>query len=661
MKNITYYLFSIVFLFSACTYVQKIQDGKMAIDRKQYDVAIDLLDKEYKKSKSRVEKGKIAFLLGEAYKQTGKGEKSIQWYETAYNNQFGTEALKEYAYALKRNQQYVEAKQAFKDLGLEIGSPYEYRKDIAACKIAQEWQENPNKEYKVSSTEFNSNQSDYAPTPYADNSLVFTSDRKNATGEDTYNWTGAGFSDLFIVDLKTEEVRPFDIQLNTESNEGTAVFSPNFKEIYFTRCFDPGKNEDNYCKIMFSRQEGDNWSTPVMMNFTMRDINYRHPALSPDGKILYFSSDDPDGWGGYDLYYATRESDGWSEPKLLPRTINTVKGNEGFPYIDRDTMYFATDGHTGMGGLDIFKTVRREDATWMPVTNLKAPINSSRDDFGYIVDYQAAKNKEELLAIGYFSSSRAGSGDDIYKYEKVILPPEPEPEVPEVPVVIEYRNVLEGYVLEKIYAAPDSPNSNVLGRKPLNNARVTVNFGKEKLSFTTGEDGFFTFDLNDNTDYSFFASREGYLNNTDFFSSKGIGQDPDNPVQTFETEIVLDKIYLNQEITLENIYYDLDDDKIREDAQPTLRDLAANLNLNPDLRIQMASHTDCRGGDDYNQNLSQRRAQSAVNYLISLGIEPDRLQAKGYGESKPAADCVCSRCSEEEHQRNRRTTFAIVE
>ena len=657
MKKHLIYITFLLLLMGGCTYVQKIQDGRTAVERKQYDVAVELLEKEYGKTKSRIEKGKIAFLLGESYKMTGQGENAVKWYDIAYTNQYGTEALKEYAGALKNNEQYTEAMAAYKDLGLEIGSPYEYRKDIAAAKIAITWLENPNPEYRVVPTEFNSNSADYAPAPYTGRSLVFTSDRVNATGEEKYNWTGADFSDLYLVDLQTEEVRPFDIQLNTPSNEGTATFGENGNTIYFTRCADPGKFSDKYCKIMFSRRENDMWSTPLMLNFTADKINYRHPTLAPDGKTLYFSADDPDGWGGYDLYYTTQMSDGWSEPKLLPRTVNTERGNEGFPFFDRDTLYFASDGHTGMGGLDIYKTVRRPDGSFMPVQNLKPPLNSGKDDFGYMVDYRAAAGKEDILAIGYFSSSREGN-DDIYRYEKIVPPPAPEPPA-EVEIV--YKNTLEGYVLEKIFAEAGNPNSALLGRKPLSGAEVSVTFGKEKLNFTTGEDGFFTFELKENTDYSFFASREDYLNNTGFFSSKGIGKDPNNPEQTFETEIVLDKIYFNREIALENIYYDLDDDKIREDAQPTLRDLAENLKLNPDLRIQMASHTDCRGNDAYNENLSQRRAQSAVNYLISLGIDPERLQAKGYGENRPTADCACNRCTEEEHQQNRRTTFAVVE
>ena len=222
--------------------------------------------------------------------------------------------------------------------------------------------------------------------------------------------------------------------------------------------------------------------------------------------------------------------------------------------------------------------------------------------------------------------------------------------------------LLEGYVLEKILAVPDDPNSKVLGRKPLAGATVAAEAaGSKKQTFTVQEDGFFKMELAENTDYTFTAALASYLSNNAKFSTKGIAKDPANPVQTFEIEIVLDKIYRNREIVLENIYYDYDKWDIRPDAEPTLNRLADVLRQNPAVRIQLGSHTDCRGNDGYNQTLSQRRAESAVNYLITKGIDGNRLTAIGYGETQPADDCACSRCTEAEHQINRRTTFKVLE
>lgn len=649
----------VIALMAGCSYTMKIKDGDMAVDRKQYAVAVELLNKEYKKAKTRVAKGKLAFMLGESYKELNRSEESIQWYQTAYDYGVGVDALKEYAYALKRAERYDEAIEAFRNLGIEIGSPYEYRREINACEVAQGWKGIKYPEYTTELMEFNSGYADYSPQLYKDNQLVFTSDRKKATGDETYNWTGNSFSDLFLVDLSSSAVSNFAPLLNTENNEGTAAFNNDYSEVYFTRCFGP-KKEDAHCKIMVSEVINGSWSEPRVLPFMEGDVNYGHPALSADGQRLYFSANHPDGWGGYDIWVTERNADGWGPPKVMGRSINSI-GNEKFPYLDQDTLYFSSDWHTGMGGLDIFKSVQLSNGSWSPAFNLKPPINSGGDDFGFVIDHSAATGGD-ILQMGYFTSRREdGLGnDDIYRFEKRIPPPEPVVETPDKPV--EYKLILEGYVLEKIFREPNDPNSQVLGRKPLNGAQVTITIGgAENREVTVGEDGFFTLELEENTDYDFIASRTGYLTNDERFSTRGIARDPNNPVQTFEVEIVLDKIFVNKEIVLENIYYDFDKWDIREDARPTLDELAQNLKLNPDIRIQLGSHTDCRGSNSYNETLSQRRAQSAVDYLISKGIDASRLTARGFGENQPAADCVCSRCTEEEHQMNRRTTFAILE
>lgn len=659
MKNqIPLFFFSFLLLISACTYTQKIKDGRTAFERKQYSVAIPFLKKEYEKEKSKVEKGQLAFLIGESYRRMNRPKESISWYETAYNYQFGLDALKQYAFALKQSEQYTEAMDAFKNLGIELGSPYEYRKEIKACEIAAVWKkEAKNSRYKVRLAELNSSASDYAPSLYGKDQIAFTSDRGSATGEETYNWTGKNFSDIFVADASGESISPIDIPVNTEDNEGTLTVNASNNEIYFTRCFSPG-NQDAYCKIMMSKREGDAWTAPAPLNFIKEGINYGHPTLSTDGSTLYFSCNDPQGWGGFDIYYSERIPDGWSEPRLMNRSINTP-ADEKFPTLDGDTLYFASSGHTGMGGLDIYRSYKLNNDTWSPAWNLKPPINSAADDFGFIPDRRELPEKGTEV-LGYFTSSRpnGAGGDDIYIFERLVAPPEPPEEEREE---IVYQILLDGFVVEKIYREPTDPNSEVLGRKPLPGATVEAVFGGESRNFTIGPDGKFSLELQENTDYNFTAEADNYLTNAERFSTKGIGKDPNNPVLRFEIEIVLDKIFVNKEIRLENIYYDFDEAYIREDAKPTLDELASVLLRNPDIRIELGSHTDCRGGNRYNQELSQRRAQSAVDYLISKGIPEDRLYAKGYGENQPANDCNCASCTEEEHQENRRTTFKIIE
>ncbi|MEL6661080.1 MAG: flagellar motor protein MotB, partial [Bacteroidota bacterium] len=229
-----FFLLSI--LISACSYTMKIQDGEMAIERKQYAVAVDMLKKEYKKADTRIEKGKIAYLLGTAYDGLNQGPDAISWYKTAYDNQYGVDALRNYAFALKQAEEYREAAIAFKELGLEIGSPYEYRKQIRACEVAAEWAEELRQEYEVEALAANSAASDYGPVLYGQEELIITSDRPSATGDDTYNWTGEAFSDFFVLNLTSSTVAPLALGFNTEDNEGTLSFSADQSKVFFTRC-----------------------------------------------------------------------------------------------------------------------------------------------------------------------------------------------------------------------------------------------------------------------------------------------------------------------------------------------------------------------------------------------------------------------------------------
>lgn len=663
---------------SACSYTLKIKDGRTAHERKQFAAAVPMLEKEYARAKTRKEKGQIAYLLGDSYRRMGQDEQSLSWFEAAYSNNFGAEALRSQAFALKKLERYASARDVFKNLGMEIGSPYEYRKEIAACTVAEGWlKERPDNGWSMRPVPFNSPQNDFAPLIFSDGRLVFTSDRSIGVGKESYRWTGNKFMDIFIADPESASPQTFDSQWNTAGNEGTPCFNKATTEAFFVRAVAAYKEDDAYCKIYVAEKKDAeaSWSAPVPLPFQKEKINYFHPALSTDGNTLYFSCNDPEGWGGFDLWSVQRNGKtetGWDEPKVLPRSINTLS-NELFPCFDTDTLYFASDGHTGMGGLDIFRSYKSEKNAWSPPQNLKSPINSGADDFSFTVDggrwtVDGIKNPlkpGDLIKTGFFTSNRsaegAKGGDDIYRFEQRVPPPKP-PKMDTVPSKpLAYKMILEGYVLEKIFSNPTDPNSKILGRKPLSDATVQAESSSKKQTFTVKDDGFFKMELATNTDYNFNATLAGYLANSAKFSTKGIAKDPANPVQTFEIEIVLDKIFRNREIVLENIYYDYDKWDIRPDAEPTLNRLAEVLRQNADIRIQLGSHTDCRGNDSYNQNLAQRRAQSAVNYLISKGIDSTRLSAKGYGESQPAAECACSSCTEAEHQTNRRTTFKVVE
>jgi outer membrane protein OmpA-like peptidoglycan-associated protein/tetratricopeptide (TPR) repeat protein len=596
-------------------------------------------------------------MLAESYKALQQSVEAIEWYQRAYDNSYGVDALKEKAYLLKVTEQYDEAIQTFKDLSFEIGSPYEYRKDVQACELAKEWSKNERIPYRVSTTDFNTGKADYAPALWRENILVFTSDRASTTGDETYNWTGNSFSDLFQYDLETGATEPFSNRLNTPFNEGTATFSSDGNTAYFTRCFGD-KKLDQYCQIMRTDWTGNGWSAPQPLPFAKERTNYMHPVLGPDGKSLYFSSDNTEGYGGYDLYISDWDGDDWGLPRPLSAAINT-SGNEQFPTFRDDTLYFSSDRHTSIGGLDIFKTHKMDNGAWAPVFNLKPPINSGGDDFSLVFLSEKNLPDGDVLERGYFSSSRfdGQGGDDIYLLEKVKLPPLPDPVVVDTEPE-EGELMLEIFVVEKIYEDPANPNSKVLGRRPLPQATLEINYGSTDTTVTTSEEGSFLLELTPDEQYGFLASMDGFLRNTGEFSAEGLR--PTSQDQLFELEIQLERIFFNTEVVLENIYYDFNESFIREDAKPTLDDLAYRLEINPEFRIELSSHTDCRGSDPFNLNLSQRRAQAAVDYLASKGISVDRLVAKGYGETQPANDCICARCTEVEHQENRRTAFKVL-
>ena len=660
MKKIILLTLSLSIVYG-CTYTLKVKDGKTAYDLKQYAVAANFLQKEYAKAKTKAEKGKIAFQIGESFRQLHNDAKASVWYKQAYDNSGNLDALREYTYCLKRAENYTEAAAAFKTLGLEIGSPYEYRREITACNVAAAWITDAKYSgFTVETTNFNSAAADYAPSVIDGGKVVISSDRTSATGEATYSWTGNKFSDLYIVE--NTNAKSFDNQINTKFNEATATFSGDFSDMFFTKS--GGEEADiQTTKIYYSKKVGNSWTTPEVMPFCKEKINYSTPSVSKDGKTLFFASNDPEGWGGYDLYECKKSNDGFVDPKIIGRSLNT-QGNEAYPYADGDTLYFSSDFHTGMGGYDIFKTYRLRDGSWAAPQNMKFPINSGSDDFGFVVDNQSVRS-EGVFQQGYFTSNRIGGkgGDDVYKFEQKTPLPRPVVVVPDKPktVKIEYKNYLDIIVLEKVFQLNDNPNSKVLGRKPLPDSKVTVLMNGKKRELTVNTEGVASLELDAETDYNLTASHADYLNNSGKFTSRGLGRDAANPIQRFEVEIVLDKIYRNKEITLDNIYYEYDKWDIRADAQPTLNRLAEILLENPTIKIQLSSHTDCRGKDSYNLLLSEKRAESAVAFLITKGIPAERLTAKGYGETSPSAACDCAKCSEEQHQINRRTTFKVLE
>jgi peptidoglycan-associated lipoprotein len=661
-----YFILGFITIFivniTSCTYTERIKDGKTAYARKQFNVAIPMLKKEFDKSKDVQLKGETAYMLGESYRRTHQTQAASDWYRRAQTQRYGKDTDIKYARMLQQLQDYDEARKAFQSAGRYSGDSKLYQEEMIACRKAKVWLDESDKNiFKIASLGTNNKAADFSPVLYDKNKLIITSDRAESEGKENYKWTGQQFFDLYILDTESETVERFDAPFNKDFHQGAPTFTEGKNVVFFTQCGSEEQIAIDYCKIMISKKNDSGWSVPEEIDLGNTEQNYIHPIISEDGRLLIFASNNEEGFGGYDLYYSIKIGIGdevkWSVPLNMGNKINT-EGNDVFPFIDKDTMYFSSDGHPGMGGLDIFR-VEKKAQRWQRPQNLKAPMNSGGDDFGFIIDNQSTLPKN-VVHMGYFSSNREGGkgSDDIYKFQQ-LLPPPPDTTIKiDTPQIILVVN-LDGLVKEKLYEEVGNPNSGVSGYANLMGASIHVS--TEDTAFTVGSDvdGTFYLELDFETDYYFKGTKQGYFAQTAAISTKGIVLTEAHPDTTLRVEMIMDKIFTNQEITLENIYYDLDKDFIREDAKPTLDSLILILKRNPTINIQLSSHTDCQGGNGYNEKLSQRRAEAAVQYLIQNGVNPDRLLAKGYGEYKLAIECKCSDCTKEEHQKNRRTTFLV--
>lgn len=623
----------------SCVFTKRIKDGSMAFELRQYSVAVELLEKEYQSTREEQALARIAYTMGEAYWQMGEVALSIPWYEKAHSHDFGPRALEKKAFALKHLENYQGAVDLFTML-LSQGTQIDlYRREIAICRLASDWVLEPNKEYEVKKAYFNSRESDYAPYFLNDHQVFFSSDRTNSNSEQVYNWTGRGFSDLYMYDKNTGNVSFLDPIINTDSNEGTLCFNDQGSVLYFTRCHTETEADD-FCKIFVTRLQSGTWTNPKQLPFVEDNANYGHPYWVESDSLLFFSSSKTSGYGGFDLYYTRLLPDNlWSKPTSLGPVVNTL-GDEKFPTLKDDTLYFSSNGHPGMGGLDIFYTFINEKGVWERPYNMKSPINSGADDFSLVFEPDVFG----YLNSGYFSSSRNGL-DDIFQFnriKKTIVNDNPDPAETEDSSSIKLA-------LTVFKELPDG------SKIPFPNAEVMISSVPQKLN----DRGFLIKNI-DEKRYSIQIKADGFFNTR----LEVLGSFSDIPsgksTITYNRTVILKPILENTEIVLENILYDFNQYFIREDAKPSLDDLVSLLNENPEIVIELSSHTDCRGPDAYNQTLSQNRAQAAVEYIVEKGISESRIAAKGYGETLPVNSCDCDKCTEEQHQDNRRTAFKIV-
>ncbi len=599
MVRIALMLLIILIPLNAHPQKRKAQRAYDALKAGEYFEAIDLFKDAYSKTRDRDEKSEYVFMVAECYRLTNNPRSAEPWYKRiSGSDNARPEATYWYAETMKKNGKYEEALGAFEEYKQIVPSDARADLGIRSCELAIEWMESP-QPYEVEEVkDLNSRQSDFCPS-YArdDYGMVYlTSSREEATGKREHGATGENFTDIFEsrLDKKERWSTPVPVKdLNTEFEDGAVSFTPDYREIYYTLC-EMGKRENRGCIIMTARRNGEGWSQPERLDVLPDSLVAAHPAISPDGLKLYFVSQLADGYGGKDIYFVTRASagDSWSRPRNMGPDINTT-GDELFPYVRTDgTFYFASDGHIGMGGLDIFKADPQPDGRWL-VDNMRYPINSSADDFG--ISFQGVNES------GLFSSTRKGRGnDEIYSF---MLPP--------------LRFSVTGLVKDEETGEP-IPDAVV---------QLIASDGTT-VRDNTGESGEFRFMLNEDVDYIFLASKEGYLNGKEKETTRG--QDKS---REFLTTILMTSI--DKPIELPNILYDFNKWDLRPESMVSLDKLVETLNDNPNVTIELMSHTDSRDTEEYNIELSQRRAQSVVDYLINKGIDQERLSARGYGESSP--------------------------
>jgi peptidoglycan-associated lipoprotein len=659
------WVFAIILASVSCSST-KVKDGKTAYEVLQYARAVELLEVEYQSARGEVAKAQIAYMLGKSYQNLLEDEIAEKWLRVSVQLGYGNQAMFDHALALKKLGNYERCIDVLEDLRRRASVTIEIDREIQVCRMFLDLSKLPNPEnVLISELSINSGYNDYSSVIYQDEYLVVTSDRILNQGTQIYNWTGNSFSNLLLVNKFNQQVIPFHRNINSEYNDGTPTFTQDFKEMVFTRCFHSDRNKNQYCRLMYSKLEEDgDWSIPEVLPFLEENRNYGDAVFFENDEVLIFSSMSKGGGHGYDLWYVERYGDQWSFPELMPQSINSP-GHERFPTVDGDTLYFSSDYLPGYGGLDIFKTWLNRDGSWEKPVNIGPPFNSSFDDFALVVD-RRRPYPEGIGRIGYFSSSRPGRGTDkLFMYQIAGETFVDESEIAEEKSEEdELRKDLSIYLAGRVFTDNYKEQNGVFiksaGRKKLNDAIIfIVDNNKDTLIINSDRNGLFIIELKQNSDYKVTARKDSYLNSVVEISTRKLNIPESANTHTINTELTLNRFEKGKEIVLENIYYDFDEWFIREDAKPALNTLVKLLIDNPDVWIELSAHTDCRGSDTYNMTLSQRRAQSVVNYLIDAGIARERLSPKGYGKTQPVIDCICEKCSEDDHQTNRRTSFTI--
>lgn len=594
--------------------------------------------------------------IGDAYYYNAQYDKSAKWYtklfelpQTSPSDQPKAEYYYRYAQSLKSVGQYDKANSyleqfASKQSTDQRAKNYQSHKDYQKAIKANSGR------YNIENSGVNSPYSDYGACVY-NNYVIFTSARDTGTlVKRRHKWTNQSFTNLYVAKQdkngKLTGEQPFNKEVKSKYHESTPIIAPDGKTVYFTRnniaSGKKGETADKtkLLKIYQATVKDGKLTGEKELPFNSNKYNCAHPAISPDGKTLYFASDMPGGKGQSDLYKVEIKNNGTSfgKPENLGENINT-EGRETFPFItEQDELYFSSDGHPGLGGLDIFGTRKEKDGTYQTIHNVGEPVNGNMDDFAFSINSQ---NKR-----GYFSSNRTGGKgyDDIY-------------------------NLLE---TKPLFVCDQQIAGKVINQEngqAIEGAVITLydtNFQPIKgVSVTTDKDGNYQIkDVECNKQYYVRAEKPNYHTQEQYVS---VPDERGETTQDIALEPKQKEIALGTDLfkllQLNPILFDLDKSNIRPDAAKELDKVVAALKEYPSMRIDIRSHTDSRGKDAYNEKLSDRRAKSTREYMITVGgINESRITAKGYGEYKLLNKCGNGvKCSEEEHQENRRSEFIVVE
>ncbi len=581
----------------------KLSEADAQFQRGEYYDASVTYKKVYnklRKKEERPQRGEVAFKMGRCYRLLNMSARASAAFQNALRYEYPDSTTHfMLAQALHADGKYAAALRSY-DKYLEFCPDDSLAINCAeGCRTAQEIRARGSRYVVKQAKLFNSRRADFCPMYLgADcDQIYYTSTTEKATGDKKSEITGMKNADVFFSKKNEkgewERPEPVEGELNTEFDEGIVAFSPDAQTMYLSKARRE-LNAPTSVEIYTSTRSDAKWSAPVKFEITADTLStFGHPAVSPDGEYLYFVSDMPGGYGGKDIWRISLKERQGSLVNLGP-DINT-EGNDDFPYVRSDgSLYFSSDGHPGMGGLDIFRATAvgdPADLRWK-VENMGFPINSAGDDFGITF----GKGED-----GFFSSNRgdARGYDHIYSFEYD-------------PV----RITIEGLVMDK-------------DEEPVKNAiiRIVGNDGSNQKEVAR-DDGSFSFALQRGVKYVMLAGAKGYLNQKQEFASDSTMEDAN-----YWVEFILPSI--SKPSVVENIFYDYDKADLRPESKTALKELIAVLHDNPNVTIEMASHTDRWGSDAYNINLSERRAKSVVDYLVENGISRDRLQPHGYGKSRP--------------------------